>query len=151
MAFYGTTTSLSAYLALTGRTLTGDATQALYAGTTYIDGTYADRFRSTPSTDENEWPRVAYGVTVPVLVQNATFEAAYIWGSDNASLSVSASGSSVVKREKVDGAVEVEYAENKDTGLNAIEASTPIFSVIEGLLNRYLSKSRTSVGVAFVV
>lgn len=145
---YGTNTSLAAYLALTGRTLTGDADFARQAGSLYIDGAYCDRFKSTPLTEDAEFPRVYFNPT-PVRVERAAYEAAYLWGLDNTSLSVSVSGNAVVKREKVEGAVEVEYFENTETvGVNG---ALPKFSVIEGLLSRYIRKEGGYFPSAFVV
>ena len=146
---YGTNTALTAYLALTGRTLTGDADQARQAGSLYIDATYAHRFKSTALSFVAEFPRFDYDPT-PERVEFAAYEAAYLWGLDNNALSVTASASGVVKREKVEGAVEVEYFENT-TKDGTVTDATPRFSVIEGLLYPFIRKEGGYFPSAFVV
>lgn len=148
---YGNTADLAAYLALTGRTLTGDADHALQAGSDYIDGAaYYDRYLSTPLTYNAAFPRVAYD-PVPTRVEQAAYEAAYIWGLDPQGLSVAASNSGIVKREKVEGAVEVEYFENMTNTQGAVVGSMPYYSAIENKLRPFLKRVGAYEGAMFVV
>ena len=146
---YGSNSDLTDYLALTGRVLTGDPDHARQAASLYIDAAYASRFKSVPLSLDAEFPRETYDPT-PVKVEQAAYEAAYLWGLDNNSLSASASTSGVVKREKVEGAVEVEYFENM-TDDSAIASSMPKYSVIEGLLHPFIRKEGGYFPTAFVV
>ena len=146
---YGTNTALTEYLALTGRTLTGDPDHARQAGSQYIDATYAHRFKSTALSYDAEFPRVAYDPT-PARVEQAAYEAAYRWGLDNNALSVTASASGVVKSEEVVGAVKVEYFDNTQMEGTVIDA-TPRFSDIEGLLYPFTIREGGYIPSAFVV
>lgn len=148
---YGNTTTLTTYLAQTGRTLTGNADHALQAGSDYINGAaYYDRYLSTPLTYDAAFPRVGYDPT-PTRVEYAAYEAAYIWGLDNGGLSVTASNNGVVKREKVEGAVEVEYFENMKNDKGAVVGAMPYYSAIEDRLRPFLRRVGAYEGAMFVV
>lgn len=138
---YGTDQGLINYLAQDGRALpvSSVASHARYAGSRYIDGTYEARFMGVAVSDAASFPRDRW-VIVPERVEYASYEAAYIWASNAAALSVSGVSSiGVVKRERVEGAVEVEYATTaSDKG--AVADAVPLFTVIEGLLTPYINK-----------
>lgn len=144
MAGYGTNEGFTAYATAAGYTVpAGDIGAARQRGSTYIDGTYGMRFSGVPTggaEQERAWPRTgatAYGSTlasdvIPVRVVNASYEAALLELQAPGSLSAVVSGSSLVKREKVEGAVEVEYAVSDKTDLAT--AARPVVTVIDGML-----------------
>lgn len=144
MAGYGTNEGFTAYATAAGYSVpAGDIGAARQRGSTYIDGTYGVRFSGTPTggvEQERAWPRTgatAYGNTlasdlIPVRVVEASYEAALLELQSPGSLSAVVSGSSLVKREKVEGAIEVEYAVSDKTDLAT--AARPVVTVIEGLL-----------------
>ncbi|GAA2817210.1 hypothetical protein EDC40_103651 [Aminobacter aminovorans] len=144
MAGYGTNEGFTAYATAAGYTVpAGDIGAARQRGSTYVDGTYGARFSGLPTggvEQERAWPRTgatAYGSAlasdiIPVRVVNASYEAALLELQSPGSLSAVVSGSSLVKREKVEGAVEVEYAVSDKTDLAV--AARPLVSVIDGML-----------------
>ena len=144
MAGYGTNEGFTAYATAAGYTVpAGDIGAARQRGSTYIDGTYGDRFSGVPTggvEQERAWPRTgatAYGSAlasdiIPLRVVNTSYEAALLELQSPGSLSAVVSGSSLVKREKVEGAVEVEYAVSDKTDLAT--AARPVVTVIDGLL-----------------
>jgi hypothetical protein len=144
MAGYGTNEGFTAYATAAGYTVpAGDIGAARQRGSTYVDGTYGDRFSGLPTggvEQDRAWPRTgatAYGSAlasdvIPVRVVNASYEAALLELQAPGSLSAVVSGSSLVKREKVEGAVEVEYAVSDKTDLAT--AARPVVTVIDGML-----------------
>lgn len=148
MAGYGDDTAFTEWLASNGYSLPEGAPTAAVLrqrGSVYIDGTYGLRFPGTPTggaAQERAWPRTGatdrWGNaldpnTVPIRVIEASFEAAYLEASSPGSLSASGSSASRVKREKVDGAVEVEYqVSSSSSGL--VADLTPLITTVEGIL-----------------
>jgi hypothetical protein len=149
MAGYGTDEAFASWLAATGRTLPDGAVPAALRqiGSTYIDATYGPRFVGTPTggyDQERAWPRTGgrvYGSdipddTVPQAVIFASYEAAYQEAVSPGVLIAVGSTAARVKRERVEGAVEVEY--QSTSGSRLIEDLTPIITVIEGMLAPFL-------------
>jgi hypothetical protein len=148
MAGYGSDEAFSAWLAASGYTLPEGSPSAAVLrqrGSTYIDATYGMRFPGTPTggaAQERAWPRTGatdrWGNaldpnTVPTRVVEASFEAAWVEASSPGSLSASGSTAARVKREKVEGAVEVEY--QSTFGSKTLNDDlTPIITTVEGLL-----------------
>lgn len=148
MAGYSTDEAFTAWLTANGYTLpVGSPIAAVLRqrGAVYIDGTYGLRFPGTPSggaAQERAWPRtgatdrwgnVLEASAVPSRVIEASFEAAWAEASSPGSLSASGSTAARVKREKVEGAVEVEYqASSSSSGLLA--DLTPMITTVEGVL-----------------
>lgn len=140
MAGYGTDDGFTDYATAAGYEIpAGSIPAARQRGSVYIDGTYGARFAGKPTgglEQEREWPRM--GVpgfdedTIPKRVEHAAYEAALIELREPGSLSAIVSGTSLVKREKVEGAVEVEYAVSDKTDVAA--AAQPVVTIIEGLL-----------------
>ncbi|NNU66538.1 hypothetical protein G9X67_14765 [Rhizobium sp. WYCCWR 11152] len=154
MAGYGTNEAASAYWAAAGYVVPegSDAaaiTAARQRGSLVIDR--YERFFSGTRTggfaQERAWPRTGastyYGEAipsdvVPVAIENASYEAAFLELTNPGSLSPVVTGSSTVKREKV-GQLEVEYAASSSTDFAEIVAlATPVVTVIEGLLWPFL-------------
>jgi len=150
MAGYGTDQGFTDWLAANGYTLAVGAPSAAVLrerGSAYIDGAYGTRFSGAPTgsiAQERAWPRTdatAYGSAIgsdviPDAIVKASYHAAYAEASAPGSLSASGSEATRVKREKVEGAVEVEY---QAAGAAFSAASlTPVLTTVEGLLAPFL-------------
>jgi hypothetical protein len=149
MAGYGDDDGFTAWLAVNGYTLpaSSPAPEVLrQRGSSYIDAVYGPRFTGYPTggyQQERQWPRTnasAYGEPIPVdeiptPVIESSYYAAAQEGLSTGSLSSSTSKSGLVKRERVEGAVEVEYFESSG---DALYAGTPRFGYIEGLLAPFM-------------
>lgn len=152
MSFYGTTAAADSYHNARGNTAWAayDDTKkqaALTNGSDYVDR-YADQFPGTKTdgrSQERQWPRTNAEDTngdviaddeVPLEVEQATYEAALLWGkgvSLNAALP--STGGEVI-RKKVKGGpaeVETEYA------AGTASTSAPSFSRIDDLLSSLLT------------
>lgn len=155
MAGYGDDTAFATWLVMYGRTLPAGSPAAAVLrqrGSAYIDGTYGLRFPGTPTggaDQERAWPRTGAvdrwgnalsASTVPTRVIEASYEAAWAEALSPGSLVASGSAAARVKREKVEGAVEVEYqASASSTGL--VADLTPLLTAVEGLLGPLLVPS----------
>lgn len=171
MAGYGDDAGFTAWLAGEGYTLPPGSPAAAVLrqrGSRFIDATYGARFVGRPTggiTQERAWPRIgavagpaiAYGSQVtPIpedLVPAAVIEASYhaAWQEANAPGSLSGSvvsGAGLVKREKVDGAVEVEYAVSENTDLSS--ASRVVVPMVDGILAPFLIPSAPILGILAV-
>jgi len=151
MAGYGDDSGFDAWLAANGLTLPVGAPAAAVLrqrGSAYIDGTYEARFvgyRAGGFAQERSWPRanavLASGETVPdsvipVAIVNASYEAALQEAREPESLSLIGSAAERVKREKVEGAVEVEY---QAAAAGEFAATIlPVMTAVEGLLAPFL-------------
>lgn len=146
MAGYGTDDGLADWLSANGYTLPSGLTPAVLRqrGSDYIDGLYGPRFGGFPAggyNQERAWPRsgayfARYGTEipddeVPRAVIQASYAAAYYEALNPGGLSAAVSAAGAVKRERVEGAVEVEYFQGSGT---AIENATVVLSSVEGLL-----------------
>lgn len=151
MAGYGTDDGFTAWRTANGHgNLPAGVTAAAMRerGSAYIDGTYGSRFAGVPTggfAQERAWPRTgatAYGQeigasVIPSAVVNASYAAAWQEASSPGSLSVAGSEATRVKREKVEGAVEVEY--QASSGEFSAASMTPVLTTVEGLLAPFLS------------
>ncbi len=165
MAGYGTDQGLTDWLAANGYSLPEGAPSAAVLrerGSAYIDATYGPRFRGQPTegvAQERAWPRTGASVygsalastVIPVAVVNAAYRAAHQVAIAPASLTAISSSAGVVKREKVDGAVEVEYFEAKQAEGQPYDplmpsAATPSIAEIDGMLAPYLAFATTGFG-----
>lgn len=150
MAGYGDDAAFDAWLAENGYSLpSGAPSQAVLRnrGARYIDGLYGTRFSGYPAAgigQERAWPRIeaeAYGAPIgPTVIPSAVIEASYIaafFEAENpGSLSASGSEASRVKREKVEGAVEVEY--QASSGSFSASSLVTLLTDVEGLLAPFL-------------
>jgi hypothetical protein len=162
MAGYGTDEGFEAWLEANGYALTAGAPEVVVLrekGSVFIDGSYGPRFSGVPTSgfeQERAWPRTgatAYGQeigasVIPSAVVNASYAAAWQEASQPGSLSVSGSEASRVKREKVEGAVEVEY--QATSGEFSAASMTPILTTVEGLLAPFLTPARGIPGILVV-
>ena len=151
MPSYGTDQSFTAYLTSTGRALPAGFVPAVLRadGTLWVDQ-WENRFRSSPLTDSNSFPRVAWPV-VPERVEWAAYEAAWavsqgidIWGAP-----VSAGAGNVVM-EKVD-VLSVQYQGVQSTDAwSFYDAARLMLPRAYALLVPYLRRNDT-IAAAFVV
>jgi hypothetical protein len=150
MAGYGDDSAFEAWLEENGYSLPAGAPLPAVLrqrGSVYVDGLYGIRFVGEKTggwEQERAWPRIdAYAggtaipdEVVPLPVIHASYEAALQEAREPESLSLIGSAAERVKREKVEGAVEVEYQQaSSDEFASAI---TPVMTVIEGLLAPFL-------------
>lgn len=157
MAGYGSDTGFQDWLVTNGYVLPeGALAPAILRqrGSQYIDGLYGSRFAGQPTggfEQERAWPRtgaeasaqtIPSGV-VPVAIEQASYHAAYQEALSPGSLSVAASASGAVKREKVD-VLEIEYAAGSG---DAVADATVRLSAVEGLLKPYFAVARPAVFV----
>jgi hypothetical protein len=157
MAGYGDDAKFNAWMASNGYSLPdgGVAVAVLrQRGSAYVDGLYGSRFSGQPTggfEQERAWPRVdacAHGQTipsdvVPVAIEHASYHAVYQEAVSPGSLSVAASTSGAIKREKVD-VLEVEYVAG--TG-DAVADATIRLSAVEGLLAPFFAVAVPAVFV----
>lgn len=157
MAGYGDDAKFTAWMASNGYSLPdgGVAVAVLrQRGSAYIDGLYGSRFSGQPTggfEQERAWPRVgacAHGQpipsnVVPVAIEQASYHAAYQEAVKPGSLSVAASTSGSVKREKVD-ALEVEYVAGSG---DAVADALMRISAVEGLLAPFFAVSMPAIFV----
>lgn len=110
---YGNDEGLTAYLALTGRTLPGSTTAAIAReyGSLYVDGFEQD-YRGSAVTTDASFPRDLWTV-VPARVEQAAYEAGYAWAAGDWVPGSGGAQSGQVTREKVD-VLEVQYAAAQD-------------------------------------
>ncbi|MGR9477005.1 DnaT-like ssDNA-binding protein [Rhizobium leguminosarum] len=154
MAGYGSNAAFTAYADAAGYvfpdgTSDGRITAARQRGSLVIDR-YEARFSGTRTggfAQERAWPRTGattyYGEAipsdvVPVAIENASYEAAFLELTNPGSLSPVVTGSATVKREKI-GQLEVEYSTSSSISVDDMVAmATPVVTVIEGLLWPFL-------------
>lgn len=157
MAGYGTDAAFEDWMADNGLTMPLNApTPAVLRrrGSVYIDGLYEARLpgsRAGGFAQERAQPRT--GATfngeaipsdvVPVAWEHASYHAAYQEAASPGSLSVAASTSGAVKREKVDS-LEVEYVAG--SGDPVADAMVRI-SAVEGLLAPFFAAAMPAVFV----
>lgn len=155
MSIYGTLAASKTYHAARGNAAWTDGAEdealeiALQRGTEFIDQRYSFPGNKVGGRDqERQWPR--YGVVdnegysvnaaiVPVEVESAAYEAALRELVSPGSLTPDVTLTSQVKREKVEGAVEVEYV-----GASGVDAARPVITIISGILAPILTGKQTS-------
>lgn len=150
MSGYGTDEAFAAWLLENGYQLavgSPTATVLRNRGAGYIDGVYGARFSGVPAggfAQERAWPRTgayAYGQQIgdsiiPDAVIKASYAAAWFEANNPGALSASGSEASRVKREKVEGAVEVEY--QASSGEFSASSLVTLLTDVEGLLAPFL-------------
>lgn len=149
MAGYGTDEDFATWADDNGYTVPEGLTAAVLRqrGSAYLDGLYGARFVGTPTdgfSQERAWPRTdaeAYGTaissdTVPVAIEQASYFAAYQESVSPGSLSVVATASAAIKREKID-VIETEYVTGSG---DVLKDATPVLSAIEGLVAPFLTR-----------
>ena len=150
MAGYGSDERFEAWMADNGYSTSSDlvltVAQLRQRGSAYIDALYEPQFsgvRTGGLAQERAFPRsgaCAYGQSIgadviPVAVEHASYHAALQEAVSPGSLTVAASTSGAIKREKVD-VLEVEYVTGSG---NAVADATVRISAVEGLLAPFLT------------
>ncbi|HEU5019681.1 MAG TPA: DnaT-like ssDNA-binding protein [Pseudolabrys sp.] len=156
MAGYGTDEGFATWAEAAGYDVPeGTVAAARQRGSVYVDGTYEDRWPGTPTggvDQERSWPRTGatdrYGNvidadTVPARVISASYEAALLELQSPGSLSIVGSNAGRVKRERVEGAVEVEYAAS--AGSDVVADNRVLSTVIDGILAPLLTRDMPAV------
>jgi hypothetical protein len=153
MAGYGTDAEFEAFAEAHGYVLPEGANIPVLRlkGSDYVDHTYGSKFPGTRTAGYAQvraWPRthavLASGETVPAnevpaAIITASFHAAWQEALAPGSLSGYGSPSSVIKRERVEGAVDVEY--QTQSGPLTAESLAPVLTVVDGLLRPFLTIS----------
>lgn len=151
MAGYGDDAGFTTWATENGYTLPAGAPAIAVLrnrGAGYIDGVYGGRFSGIPTggfAQPRSWPRTgayAYGQPIgdsiiPDAVIKASYAAAWFEANNAGALSASGSEASRVKREKVEGAVEVEY--QASGGEFSAWSLVMLLTDVEGLLAPFLA------------
>lgn len=141
-------TSRGLTFVITGGTNEADAEAAARRGTVWLDATYRGRYPGRKANGRSqalEWPRInAYDRQVPPEylesdeipqeIIDACCEAAIREKASPGSLSPDVTPGAIVKRERVEGAVEVEYASQGAS----VASQRPISTVIDDILGSLL-------------
>ncbi len=157
MAGYGSDAGFQDWLITNGHVLPeGALAPAILRqrGSQYIDGLYGSRFSGQPTggfEQERAWPRTGASAAgqdiptdvIPKAIIEAAYHAAYQEAQSPGSLSVAASTSGAVKREKVD-VLEIEYAAGSG---DAVADATVRLSAVEGLLAPFFALQECGLGV----
>lgn len=130
---------------------------ALMRGSDYIDAVYGSRYpgsRTDGRAQDRPWPRKnatdqegneIADDEVPVEIEQATYEAALRELESPGSLLPDYIAAERVRRERVEGAVEIEYSDKFQGAAGAI----PVVSLIDGILEPLLGK-KTKTGAYFI-
>lgn len=160
MAAYGDDAGFTSWLAEQGYTLPASSpTPAVLRarGSGYVDGYEAfwTGYRTAGVMQELGWPRAGAALNciiaiaddvIPPAVVNASYRAAWLEASTPGILSGSATGPGQrVRREKVEGAVEVEYFDDGKSSAGA--AVGFVDAAIDGALRQFICEQ---VGGAFL-
>lgn len=151
MAGYGDDSGFTSWATENGHTLPDGAPAIAVLrnrGAGYVDGVYGARFSGIPTAgfaQERAWPRTgayAFGQPIgdsiiPDAVIKASYAAAWFEANNAGALSASGSEASRVKREKVEGAVEVEY--QASSGQFSASSLVTLLTDVEGLLAPFLA------------
>lgn len=154
MSGYGTDEGLIGYLAGLGLTLPLDApTPAVLRqiGSNYVDAAYEPRLqcsrRAGGFAQERAWPREGHKVNrqevpadlIPQAWVDASYYAAYLQATTEGGWVTSGEDPNrIAKREKVDGAIEVEYFGRGDGYQGNAAAGFPVDPMIDGMVSIWL-------------
>lgn len=150
MAGYGSDQGFRSYAVATGYAIFEGATDAQIASARLRGSIVVDRYepklsgrRTAGYAQERAWPRTGASTrwgeaieetAIPVVIVNASYEAAFLELTNPGSLSPVVVGAEVVKREKV-GPLETEYAALTSASPTDVAAmATPVVTIIDGML-----------------
>lgn len=150
MAGYGTDAGFTAYAEAAGYVIPDGTTDEQKAAARQRGSLMIDRYepkfsgrRTAGYAQERAWPRTGASTRwgeaigeadIPVVVVNASYEAAFLELTNPGSLSPVVIGAEVVKREEV-GALKVEYAASSSaTAADAAAMATPVVTIVDGML-----------------
>lgn len=165
MAHYGTAPEFETWLTANGLTLPAgaDPLVLLTVGSSYVDAAYGARLlcsqRTGGFTQELEWPRTGHYVRgqevppdlIPPAWINATYRAAYLQASEAGWATSTADPNRTVKRERVEGAVEIEYFGNKEAVSGNTSAGMPTDAMIDGMVSPWLCSTARRMNDLFRV
>lgn len=159
MAGYGSDQRFTDWMADNGYSTSGDGVltvaQLRQRGSAYIDALYEPKFpgqRTGGLEQERAFPRTgasAYGQTIgsdviPLAVEHASYHAALQEDVSPGSLSVGVTAAGAVKRERIEGAVDIEYFEGSG---DAAADATIRLSAVEGLLAPFFPRPMPAIFV----
>jgi hypothetical protein len=150
MAGYGNNAGFTAYAEAAGYVTPDGTTDEQKAAARQRGSLIVDRYepkfsgrRTAGYAQERAWPRAGASTRwgeaigeadIPVVIVNASYEAAFLELTNPGSLSPVVIGSEVVKREEV-GPLKVEYAASSSvTAADAAAMATPVVTIIDGML-----------------
>lgn len=154
---YGTNQGFEAWLASQGLELPLGANLDVLRsiGSSYLDSAYEWRLNCSHRTggfeQELAWPRTGQVVNgqvvpddlIPAGWVNASYRAAYLQATQAGWATTGIDSARQTKREKVEGAVEVEYFAAADAAGSDVAAGMPSDSIINGMVSMWLcSKAR---------
>lgn len=157
--FYGTEAGFTTYTTAYGYTVpAGDVEQALLRGSLAIDALYGMRFPGTKSSyaQEREWPRTGAqwpdGTAIsgtPEQVEWATYEAALQELTKPGSLLPIVTPGKVRKRERVEGAISVEYFPDYLSS-DLVESLRPVLTKVDAHLQHLVGTRSPLPGILVV-
>lgn len=166
MASYGSDQGFTEWLSGQGLTLPVDAPSAAVLrqiGSSYVDAAYESRLQCSRRTggfnQELAWPRTGHSISgeavpddlIPVQWINASYRAAYLEALQPGWATGSTDPNRVVKRERVEGAVEVEYFGGKDTGDSGTALGMTADALIGGMVGPWLCSTLRRLDTLFRV
>lgn len=166
MASYGSDQGFTEWLSSQGLTLPVDSPAVAVLrqiGSSYVDAAYESRLQCSRRTggfnQELAWPRIGHAINgeavpddlIPVQWINASYRAAYLESIQPGWATGSTDPNRVVKRERVEGAVEVEYFGGKDTGDSGTALGMTADALIGGMVGPWLCSMIRRLGDLFRV
>ncbi len=163
---YGTDEGFTAWLSGQGLSLPVGAPAVAVLrqiGSSYVDAAYGARLACSRKTggftQELQWPRTGHvvnGETVPddLIPQawiDASYRAAYLEALQTGWATGSTDPNRVVKRERVEGAVEVEYFGGKETGDSGTALGMTADALIGGMVGPWLCRTGRRLDALFRV
>lgn len=165
MAAYGSDTGFADWLASQGFTLPvgADAAVLRNIGSAYVDAAYEGRLtcsrRAGGFTQELAWPRKGHSINgqavpedlIPPAWINAAYRAAYLEATSPGFATGSSNPNRIRKRERVEGAVEVEYFGANDVAQSGAASGVTADAIISGMLAPWLCTTGRRMDALFRV
>lgn len=166
MASYGSDQGFTEWLSAQGLTLPDDSPAVAFLrqiGSSYVDAAYESRLQCSRRTggfnQELAWPRTGHSINgeavpddlIPVQWINASYRAAYLEAIQPGWATGSTDPNRVVKRERVEGAVEVEYFGGKETGDSGTAIGMTADALIGGMVGPWLCSTGRRLDTLFRV
>lgn len=132
-------------------------------GSSYVDAAYESRLQCSRRTggfnQELAWPRIGHAINgeavpddlIPMQWVNASYRAAYLEAIQPGWATGSADPNRVVKRERVEGAVDIEYFGGKEAGDSGTALGMTADALIGGMVGPWLCSMTRRLGDLFRV
>ena len=161
---YGTDEGFAAWLASQGLTLpVGAPLPAVLRqiGSDYVDNAYGYMLFCSQKTggwdQEREWPRSSHYVNaqlvpdtmIPQAWVNAAYRAAYLTAVNPGWATTGEDATRQTRRERVDGAVEVEYFAASEAAGSDVAPGMPSDSIINGMVAMWLCSNKRTANSLF--